>query len=432
MRNWVLALALVGCSARGSQAVEDSAPALPGDVGPVGAVGGAGANGKDGANGRDGVDTFDVTRSGCTPAAIPDDDVDDAPAFACALAKLATKGGLLTVPAGRFDIRSTIVVPPNVTIAGSGFGTTLAQPHALLAPLVRLGRASGLRDLSTEQEQPLPADGWTPNSDYDFQISVEGDQTTLQNLRLLNPYLGIRIAPADPNGAVGQVQLFDIRAQPLAIGLRIDRALDVIHVEELHFWPFWSAAPSVLQWTAQHGIALESLRNDNPLFSKMFFFGYLEGVRFGASPGGITSKPKISQMDCDACGMGIHVTGAGTKGILIDQLSTQGIANDWNAGTAGGGIFVEADGTTLSLEQGDFAVLAINAIRVQGAGGVIEVGSTLVREWNRTELGFPAFEVVAGSTSTLRVHDGATGNGHGAVVGGPGVVLNNVQTGANL
>ncbi len=228
------------------------------------------------------------------------------------------------------------------------------------------------------------------------------------------------------------MQLLNIRAQPLATGIRIDRAFDVIHIEEIHFWPFWSAAPQVLKWTAQHGIGLDSLRNDNPLFSKMFFFGYAEGVRLGSSPSGITSKAKISQMDCDACGFGVHVTGAGTKGILIDQLSTQGIANDWGAGTVGGGIFVEADNTSLSLEQGDFAVLAINAVRVQGAGGVVEVGSTMVREWNRTELGFPAFEVVAGSTSTLHVHDGATGNGHGAAVSGPGVVLNNVQTGANL
>jgi len=34
---------------------------------------------------------------------------------------------------------------------------------------------------------------------------------------------------------------------------------------------------------------------------------------------------------------------------MFEQMSTQGIANDWNAGVVGGGIFVPASDTSLSL-----------------------------------------------------------------------------------
>lgn len=386
---------------------------------------------------------LDVTEAACTPGAIPDDGIDDAPAFACALEQLKAKGGILHVPAGTFDIHASLVVPTHVTLEGTGFGSVLAQPHALLGPVLRMQRESILRDVMLTQEHPLPDaanPAWAPNQDYDFQVKIEGDQVTASDIKLLNPLLGILISPADPNGAVGQVQLFNVRGQPLKEGIRIDHALDVIHVQQLHFWPFWSADHSVLRWTSGNGIGIHSMRDDNPLLSELFFFGYAVGIRLGSSTGsptsGITSKAKISQMDCDACGTAIHVTGKGTRGVLLSQVSSQGLRNDFGPGLAGVGVDVAASNTSLNLAQGDFTALAANAVRVAGENSVIMVTGTMVREWNTSERGFPAFELVGGSGanpgSSFVVDTSVTGNGHGAPITGPGVTVLNVRADLNL
>src|SRR5262249_21103243 len=103
------------------------------------------------------ADVLDVTAAGCAASnAVPDDGKDDAPACACALAMRAPRGGRLHAPAGRFDIDSTLVVPRHVTVSGSGFGSVLAQPHALTGPLLRMQAESILRDVLLTQEQPLP------------------------------------------------------------------------------------------------------------------------------------------------------------------------------------------------------------------------------------------------------------------------------------
>src|SRR5438045_1612433 len=66
-----------------------------------------------------GEERLDVTDPGCSPPAIPDDGIDDTPAFTCALDKLKAKGGVLQIPAGTFDIHATLVVPRHVTVAGT-------------------------------------------------------------------------------------------------------------------------------------------------------------------------------------------------------------------------------------------------------------------------------------------------------------------------
>jgi hypothetical protein len=236
------------------------------------------------------------------------------------------------------------------------------------------------------------------------------------------------------------VQLFDVRGQPFEVGIRVDHALDVIHIQQVHFWPFWSADPTVLRWTVAHGTGIDSLRNDNPLLSELFFFGYATGIHLGQSDGsptsGITSKAKVTQMDCDACLLGVHIDAQGTRGVLLSQLSTQGIKGDWGLGNAGVGVQIDASDTSLSLVQGDFAQLAANAVRVAGGNAVVTVSDTMVREWNSSEKGFPAFELVGGRAanpgSSLAIRGGATGEGHGAGANGDGVTLDGVLTGQPL
>ena len=401
---------------------------------PSGSSSGANAGGSDGGTTTQPVivktSIIDVTLSGCTPAAIADDGIDDAPAFACAIARAAQAGGEVYVPAGKFDIGTTLVLPPRVTLRGAGFGTVLRQPHRLLGPVVRMQNNTVLSDLELDQEQPTPGPGWMPNADYDYQVRVEGDRSTLSNLMLLNPYLGVSIAPPTADGAIGQIFVSNLRGQPLKQGLHIDHALDVIHIQEVHFWPFWSARDEVLAFTLDNGIAIDSLRNDNPLLGKLFFFGYKNGIHFGASAGtattGVTSKPKITELDCDLCQVGIYIDGSGTRGVLVSQFSVQNPTGEFGSRPSGHALMVGADGVTVAISQGDFASIGWNAVRVVGANVLVSVDQTFVREWNRSGSGFPAFEIYMNPTSVLAVTNSYYGEGHGGQVVGGGATATNV------
>ncbi len=416
-------------------ATGDKGPA--GDKGPTGDKGPPGDGSSSGGSG--GGSVLLLTQAGCTPEAKADDGVDDSPAFACALEKLKGKGGILQIPAGTFDVKTaSIAVPEKVIVQGVGYATILAQTHTLLGPAVRLSHSTQLRDLMLTQEQPPTNNpGWQPYMDYDFQIRVEADQVTVSNIKMQNPTKGIGVYPVNPNGSVGQIHLFEIRGQPLLVGIQIDHALDVVHVQQLHFWPFWSADKNVMKFTISSGVGLKSLRNDNPVMGQMFFFGYRAGLQFDRSTSGanagITSKPKVSQMECDICPVGIEVIGSGVQGATFSQITHQGVRNEYDMGTAGIGVNVKANDVSISISQLDCAVLGANGIRVEGINNVISVSGSFIREWNTTEKGYPAFELVAGSAgSRMVVMGGATGQGHNAVVAGGGVVLRDTMTEAPL
>lgn len=403
---------------------------LQGPQGPQGKQGPQGLQGPPGPGGL--ATTLDVTLSGCTPPAIPNDGADDAPAFACALSLLAPRGGTLHVPAGTFDLGSTLTLPDHVSLVGDGFGSILHQLPSLTAPVLVTGHETAVRHLQLTQDQPAPGAGWAPDARYDFQIEVQKDASTVEDVMLRSPYKGILVAPPAPTGAVGQILVSNVKGQPLAVGIQADHVLDVIHIEKIHFWPFWSQDPRVIGWTEANGIGIESLRVDNPQLAQLFFFGYQTGILFGQSSCagncGITSKAKVAEMDCDFCAIGVHVTGAGTRGLLLDQLSVQG------TGAAGLGLFVEADSVSALLTEGDFTNLAANAVRVLGSYEAVSVTNTMVRDWNESGMGFPAFEWVQGSGRSwyLSAANSVTGNGHGAPLSSPGVVLSNVQGNVNL
>jgi len=304
----------------------------------------------------------------------------------------------------------------------------LYQHHNCTGPLLTLGRASGVRDLLTEQEQTNSnSNPFVPFSDYDFQIRVLHDQATLSDLMLLNPYKGIAIeSPA--GGAVGQIMLRNIRGQPLFIGIQIDHALDVIHIQQVHFWPFWGWTQGLQDWFQGHAIALRSIRNDNPLFADFFFFGYNVGIQFD-SPScsgddcGITSKAKVTQYDCDYCGIAVLVTGNGVRGLVLSEFSYQGPGN-----SNGLGIQVLGSDCTFSVSQADLTFAGSNAIRIDGARSMGIVTASILRSWNLSGKGFPCFEA-PGAGSQMIVTSSFYGDGHGATACGANVICDHVLPG---
>jgi len=71
---------------------------------------------------------YDITGYG----AIPNDNADDSQAIQSAINAVPSTGGTVFIPAGTYDIHSSIVPKSNLTIIGEGIGITILKGHAAL------------------------------------------------------------------------------------------------------------------------------------------------------------------------------------------------------------------------------------------------------------------------------------------------------------
>jgi hypothetical protein len=197
----------------------------------------------------------------------------------------------------------------------------------------------------------------------------------------------------------------------------IDGALDIVRINDVHFWPFWSIEPSVMQYVQHNAYGIRSYRNDNPFFSQIFTYGYHTGMHFGKSPGGevppvtgITSRPRIQGFDCDSCIVGVLIDGDGTNGVLMNEVQIMGTKPFSDAAIKISGNYV-----SLSISQLDATLSSTNVVRVFGDFTSVLVSDSIVRTWNESGLGFPAFEIASGRNNVLQVTNTLYGNGFGAV-----------------
>lgn len=97
--------------------------------------------------------------------------------------------------------------------------------------------------------------GWLIGTDLSLGTNL--DSIYLENLLLINPYLGINLDKA------GRFYLRNIHGQPLKKGIFIDRVYDVPRMENIHFWPFWYALDSNIGvWCTQNLRQIECNRVD--------------------------------------------------------------------------------------------------------------------------------------------------------------------------
>ena len=343
---------------------------------------------------------------------------DSFAAVSCKLAAFSSAGGILFFPSGTYLLNSPIVVPPNVSVRGTGYGSVLKQPSTVTSKFVTLKKSSSLRDIKLTQVQPMWGSGtWTPNV-YDYQVWASDFDITIENVMLLNPYQGVLVEssgyPAQP---IGQVYIHHLEGQPLKMGIFIDGDADISRFEDIHFWPFWSYAPGdqnslkVAEWTQANGFGIASLRDDNPYFANVFTYSYNYGFYFTASTGSVgqvvgpTSRPNISNYNCDFCNFGVAVVGTNTEGIQMSNA----VLNTINAP-----IIVTADYVSATFTNLDVTGTGSSVVYVQGNYDSIVVGDSTIREWNINGSGYPAFQIVTGKIgSVMTVSNVLYNNGHG-------------------
>lgn len=377
------------------------------------------------------MNTYNVKTEG----AKGDGTSNDAPAIQQAIDKAVNdKGGTVFFPPGKYLIENTLNVNGMITLRGSGWSTNNTDEGSFIffksdfsgnAMLVS-GRAATIEQLGFVCDQPTIGPNWQPNEfGGAFALRLKADDITVRNVFLYNVTRGIDMSGDDHS--IGRITLNRIFGQPLKTGIKIDNALDVIKVNNVHFWPFWSGNDAVKQYQINNAIGLVSYRNDNPFYSNIFCLHYKIGMRFlkSTDPGSVdpaiwghTSKFKLVNADMDICAIGVQIEGDDTTG-HITNLSTQGTdVGDFNEA----GIKMDGKDVKLQISNARISNYNNNGIRIGGINSSALIDNIWVQDWNRNENSFPAIEVLASNECYIGATRFFTGGNGSLHLGGEGTI----------
>ncbi len=218
---------------------------------------------------------------------------DDTDAFTAALKAAEAGNFCVFVPKGRYLINGNLEVPPNVMLEGvfrGPSGRNKDQGSVLLAtagagnpggkPFITLHQSSTLRGLSIfYPEQKMK----NPPTPYPWTIRGSGDNISLLDVMLVNPYQGVDFGTQP----AGRHYINGLYGQPLYRGLFIDQCYDVGRVENVHFWSFWGGWDGELYaFMRAEAIAFVLGKTDWEFLSNCFCIGYHIGYNFVAVKSG--------------------------------------------------------------------------------------------------------------------------------------------------
>ena len=261
---------------------------------------------------------------------------DDTAAIQSALSNAATNGGgIVFLPQGNYLINSSLVVPAQTSLVGvwraptaysqylgttllavAGAGSTNGNPFITLQ-----GNNSTLEGVTIYYPNQVANNPPTP---YPWAIQGGGgDNVTIQNVLLVNPYLGIDLA-THPSG---RHLVRGVYGQPLLVGIAVDQCYDIGRIMEIHFWPFWTQNTNVEAFQSANAVTFDFMRTDWEVVQDVFSWGYSIGARFRASPNGAMNG-QMSNVNFDNVDVGLQLSATQPYAVHISNLN---IAN------AGGG-----------------------------------------------------------------------------------------------
>ena len=369
--------------------------------------------------------TVSVLDFGADPTGVADSTV----AIQAAVNYAVSTGKTLYAPSGVYLLTSTISATGSFSLVGDmpqpyvgtqgtrGLGTWFYLNHlgkgfSIIPGGSNASSGAYFDRIGTFRNQPAPGTGWAPvAADFDFYFN-DGD-AIFGNVMLLNATNGIQL----DNGGFGRLHIGSLRGQCFQKGLYVTMAADVVSVEHIHFWPFWSTDANVLAYMLANLDSVYLIRCDNPQFGNVFAYSSRSGLRIDQDANGTTSKFKIANFDADLCQYPIYLDPTITSG------ATGQIANCTVSGNSGQntGVGVGLFGQNSTLDIANLRVDATqqNAVRADGTGNTIRIGSALIENWNQGNGGFPAIEAVAGNTIELSQPAIVFGGNGAATYSGP-------------
>ncbi|PSL23302.1 carbohydrate-binding protein [Chitinophaga ginsengisoli] len=293
------------------------------------------------------TDAFVITYSVADYGATGDGVTDVTSIFQDRLNALGTLGGgTLYVPAGKYVIRGTLLIPKGITLRGEWQKPTKGQPingTILMAyagrgdenatPFITMQTSAAVRDLAIWYPEQLP-DNITPYPPaiiFGAPNYFGNEFCNAKNLTFVNAYTGILFSRT--NGGTCPV-INGIYGTPLSRGVEIDNIVDVGRIENINLSPaYWAGsglpnAPAAgggyANWIYQNGTGIVMRRNDWSYTAFVDIEGYAIGFHATTS---IPSAPAIPNgqnyaMTFTNCKTGIYAEVVSNVGIMFARCTT--------------------------------------------------------------------------------------------------------------
>jgi hypothetical protein len=399
-----------------------------------------------------------------------DSTTDDTAAFQKAMDQCAKEGGgVVSVPTGKYLIKTHLNVPPAVTLEGVWRAPATVQRYrsvesdpasppeltgsVLLAvegagsedgtPFIMLNTNSTLKGITVFYPNQTRAN---PPVAYPWAVASAGaDNPSIVDVLLVNPYQGVDFGTR----VAGRHFIRNLYGQPLRRGLFVDVCLDVGRIENVHFWPFWSVSSGggTGEFVKEKGEAFIFGRSDWEYVTNCFAISYNVGMRFvGGKQGG--GNYLLTQSGADCCPIAVLVEETqGHSGVSFSNSQIFGdiVVKDTNNGMVrftGCGLFGTQDGRNgvgvariagrgrVSFDNCHFYAIvrnfkADNLIRVD-SGRVSITDSLFINGWDATYNNKPIYlgpDVISAIISNNEFYGKSTVENHAK---GRVVIENNI------
>jgi len=229
---------------------------------------------------------------------------DDSAAFQAAMNAVYNSGGngggVIYVPPANYAFTNPVTIPTGVTLQGdwqdwtkgtSGLvGTTFkvygGAGSTNSPPFITMGQNAALKDVNIWYPDQNP-NSITP---YPYTIALSGNNCVVQNVALVNSYLGIQA-----DGGTEWI-LSTVTGTPLALGLWADGLYDICQTEDIRFSPAaWAnsgltnapaAGGGYAAWMMANGTGMQIFRADGVINVNTTISGYHLGLDFEQSANG--------------------------------------------------------------------------------------------------------------------------------------------------
>jgi len=258
-----------------------------------------------------------------------DGKADDTDAFQNALDSAGKNavGGTVFVPAGNYLIARHLTIPKNVALEGiwkiptawtQHQGSTLlavegeGQPDA--APFITIGENSVVKGLTIFY--PNQTGAGEPKA-YPWTIASSGaDNSSIIDVLLVNPYQAVDFGTRP----AGRHYIRNLYGQPLYKGIFVDQCYDIGRVENVHFWPFWTAnkpdKKGAEEFIMSKGEPFIFGRTDWEYVFNTFSWGYSVGYHFIKTPSGMANGNFLG-IGADATNRAVVIDDCAPYGLLI-------------------------------------------------------------------------------------------------------------------
>lgn len=248
---------------------------------------------------------------------------DSASVVQTAINAAAAEGVILNIAPGIIRLESQINIPESSHILGAGKPGANYTADYTYFHFAHTGLgfqntdnagSRSLRGFGTYRTQPAPGPGWAPTShDWDIRI-LGGQDITIEDVHFHNATKAVQVR-GNPTGSVasGRIHMNRLTGQPLNRGIDCTHCLDVVYMDEIHFWPFWQQNTHVYTYMRANAEGFSFGRVDNPKIGRLFCFGYYRGLNVynqGADsslPTGTVSSLSCNVLGADNCNIGLLV-----------------------------------------------------------------------------------------------------------------------------